>query len=75
MSPMMSSSLDRSKGTEIKVKSDFNFDLLFAGLHENLITKDAFTKKVMEAISSLAFLYGIDAIADEKYCDKCYYRR
>ena len=55
--------MNRSKGTEIKVKSDFNFDLLFAGLHENLITKDAFTKQVMEAISSLAFLYGIDAIA------------
>ena len=54
--------MNRSKGTEIKVKSDFNFDLLFAGLHENLITKDAFTKQVMEAISSLAFLYGIDAI-------------
>ena len=30
--------MNRGKGTEIKVKSDFNFDLLFAGLHENLIT-------------------------------------
>ena len=36
--------------------------MLFAGLHENLIPNTAFTKKVKEAISSLAFLYGIDAI-------------
>jgi len=55
--------IDRKQANEIRVKpDDFNFELLFAGLHENLITQEAFTKKVMEAISSLAFLYGIDAI-------------
>jgi replication initiation and membrane attachment protein len=54
--------IHRSQSTEIKVMPDFNFDLLFAGLHENLITKEAFTKRVRDAISSLAFLYGIDAI-------------
>ncbi|MCQ6273445.1 replication initiation and membrane attachment family protein [Bacillus sp. V3B] len=40
--------------------SDFNFELLLAGLHESLISKDAFTNQVKEVVSSLAFLYGID---------------
>ncbi|MGP7816728.1 replication initiation and membrane attachment family protein [Niallia sp. 01092] len=42
--------------------SSFDFDLLFAGLHDSLISKKAFTKKVLDAIQNLAFLYGIDAI-------------
>ncbi|WP_338473267.1 replication initiation and membrane attachment family protein [Niallia sp. XMNu-256] len=51
------------QGTEIKVvPNEFNFELLFAGLNENLVSKEAFNKKVMDAISSLAFLYGIDAL-------------
>ncbi|WP_428912642.1 replication initiation and membrane attachment family protein [Niallia sp. Krafla_26] len=54
--------IGRNEGTPVKVKDDFNFDLLFAGLHESLISKEAFTKKVLEAISSLSFLYGIDAM-------------
>jgi len=55
--------IGRQQTTSIKAKDvHFNFDLLFAGLHENLISNSAFTEKVKEAISSLAFLYGIDAI-------------
>lgn len=42
--------------------SNFDFDLLFAGLHENLISSNAFTEPVREVISTLAFLYGIDPI-------------
>lgn len=55
--------IGRGSANEVKVKLEsFNFDLLLAGLHENLIPKQAFTKKVQEAVSSLAFLYGIDPI-------------
>ncbi len=55
--------IGRKDGTEIKATpADFNFELLFAGLQENLISKEAFTKKVMDAIRTLAFLYGIDAL-------------
>lgn len=42
--------------------AEFNFDLLLGGLQESLIPKKAFTSKVKEAISNLAFLYGIDAL-------------
>ncbi len=55
--------IGRKQANRIKAEDIyFNFDLLFAGLHENLISNSAFTKRVKEAISSLAFLYGIDAI-------------
>lgn len=55
--------IGRQHTEEIKAApDDFNFELLFAGLHENLISKEAFTKKVMDAIKTLAFLYGIDAL-------------
>ena len=40
----------------------FNFDLLLAGLNESLVPKKALTNKVKNAISNLAFLYGIDPI-------------
>ncbi|UII55137.1 replication initiation and membrane attachment family protein [Cytobacillus spongiae] len=53
----------RAETKEIKIIStDFNFDLLLAGLKESLIPKDALTDKVREAISKLAFLYTIDPI-------------
>ncbi|WP_210364964.1 replication initiation and membrane attachment family protein [Bacillus sp. REN3] len=42
--------------------SEFNFDVLIGGLNDSLIPKSAFTKKVREAVSNLAFLYGIDAL-------------
>ncbi|RFU61969.1 replication initiation and membrane attachment family protein [Bacillus sp. V59.32b] len=38
----------------------FHFDLLFAGIKNSLVPKRAFTSKVRETISKLAFLYGID---------------
>ncbi|WP_230129687.1 replication initiation and membrane attachment family protein [Bacillus sp. CECT 9360] len=38
----------------------FDFDLLFAGIKKSLVPKRAFTSKVRETISKLAFLYGID---------------
>jgi replication initiation and membrane attachment protein len=48
---------------EIQVElSSFDFDLLLAGLSESLVPRKAITKKVREAISNLAYLYGIDAI-------------
>lgn len=40
----------------------FDFNLLESGLNESLIPKAAFTNRVKNAISNLAFLYGIDAI-------------
>lgn len=43
-------------------KSDFDFELLYAGIHDSLLSKKAFTKKVKEAIHNLAFIYGIDPI-------------
>ncbi|WP_071396982.1 replication initiation and membrane attachment family protein [Bacillus tuaregi] len=55
--------IGRGDGNSIKTEPvDFNFDLLLAGIHENLITKSAFTLQVREAVSNLAFLYGIDAL-------------
>ncbi|MBT2686457.1 replication initiation and membrane attachment family protein [Bacillus sp. ISL-37] len=54
-----------SRGETSKIQIDpaeFNFDLLLGGLQESLIPKKAFTSKVKEAISNLAFLYGIDAL-------------
>lgn len=43
-------------------ESTFNFELLQAGLQESIVPKKALNRKVKEAISNLAFLYGIDAI-------------
>ncbi|CEG28165.1 replication initiation and membrane attachment family protein [Bacillus sp. B-jedd] len=40
----------------------FNFQLLISGLGESLLPKKALSPKVKDAISNLAFLYGIDAI-------------
>jgi replication initiation and membrane attachment protein len=40
----------------------FNFTLLEAGLNESLVPKKAMNGRVKQAISNLAFLYGIDAI-------------
>lgn len=55
--------IDRQQPQNIKAEAvNFNFELLFEGLHENLISRNAFTEPVKEAISSLAFLYGIDPI-------------
>lgn len=55
--------IGRSEGNDIKAEpNDFNFDLLLAGLHENLVTRSAFTHQVREAVKNLAFLYGIDAL-------------
>ncbi|MEH7391665.1 replication initiation and membrane attachment family protein [Bacillus sp. JJ1474] len=53
----------RDEQDRIQIIHDtFNFKLLEAGLNESLIPKEAFTKKVKNAVSNLAFLYGIDAI-------------
>ena len=53
----------RSNPSEIQIDGSlFNFDLLIAGLSESLVPKQAFTHKVKDAISNLAFLYEIDAI-------------
>jgi replication initiation and membrane attachment protein len=42
--------------------SEFNFDLLLSGMKESLVSKNALTARVKEAISNLAFLYRIDAV-------------
>lgn len=49
------------KGVEINT-FQFNFELLFAGIKETLIPREAFNHKVMEAINKLAFLYGIEPL-------------
>ncbi|WP_079510002.1 replication initiation and membrane attachment family protein [Mesobacillus jeotgali] len=55
--------IGREEASKIQIDlSEFNFDLLLGGLQESLIPKKAFTPKVREAISNLAFLYGIDAL-------------
>ncbi|HWJ80244.1 MAG TPA: replication initiation and membrane attachment family protein [Niallia sp.] len=55
--------IGRQEQTSIQIKDDsFDFELLYAGIHESLVSKKAFTKKVREAIQNLAFIYGIDAI-------------
>lgn len=40
----------------------FDFELMLAGLSENLVPRRAITKKVREAITKLSFLYGINPI-------------
>lgn len=55
--------LGRKSTSELELKHfTFNFELLEAGLSENLVPKSALTEKVKDAISKLSFLYGIDAI-------------
>jgi replication initiation and membrane attachment protein len=55
--------IGREEASKIQIDpAEFNFDLLLGGLQESLIPKKAFTSKVKEAISNLAFLYGIDAL-------------
>ncbi|HAQ08040.1 MAG TPA: Replication initiation and membrane attachment protein [Bacillus bacterium] len=55
--------IGRAEAVKIQVNTtDFNFDLLIGGLNESMIPKKAFSLKVKEAISNLAFLYGIDAL-------------
>ncbi|SEM37103.1 replicative DNA helicase loader DnaB [Mesobacillus persicus] len=55
--------IGRTDPAGIQVDAEtFDFDLLSAGLNESLVPKEALTKRVKEAISNLAFLYGIDSI-------------
>ncbi|QED48887.1 replication initiation and membrane attachment family protein [Cytobacillus dafuensis] len=55
--------IGREENDPIQISQDtFNFELLEAGLNESLIPKKALTNKVRNAISNLAFLYGLDAI-------------
>jgi replication initiation and membrane attachment protein len=55
--------IGRSETKPIQIQVDhFNFDLLFAGLKDSLISQQSFTTKVKEAIANLAFLYNIDAL-------------
>ncbi|MBY0124042.1 replication initiation and membrane attachment family protein [Bacillus sp. S/N-304-OC-R1] len=55
--------IGRNEQDPIQISQDtFNFKLLEAGLNESLIPKAAFTNRVRNAISNLAFLYEIDAV-------------
>ncbi|RSD27678.1 replication initiation and membrane attachment family protein [Mesobacillus subterraneus] len=55
--------IGRPDASKIQIDpGEFNFELLLGGLQESLIPKKAFSTKVKEAISNLAFLYGIDAL-------------
>jgi len=55
--------IGRERQEGIQIGNDlFNFELLEAGLNENLVPKKALTKKVKNAISNLAFLYNIDVM-------------
>lgn len=55
--------IGRQEPAEIQIDpASFNFELLSAGLKESLVPNKALSVKVKEAISNLAFLYGIDAI-------------
>jgi replication initiation and membrane attachment protein len=55
--------IGRAEASKVQIDpAEFNFDLLLGGLRESLVSKKAFTTKVKEAISNLAFLYGIDAL-------------
>ena len=59
----MSPFIGRKQPEIVKAKAiDFDFDLLFAGMHKNLVPTTAFTEEVKETVSSLSFLYGIDPI-------------
>lgn len=55
--------MGRAEPAKIQIHTEeFNFSLLMDGLTESLLPKKAFTPKVKEAVSNLAFLYGIDAL-------------
>ncbi|WP_174729626.1 replication initiation and membrane attachment family protein [Mesobacillus harenae] len=55
--------IGRKVSSEIKIdESLFDFDVLLAGLRDSLVPKRALSAKVKGAISTLAFLYGIDAL-------------
>ena len=55
--------MSRSEGSEPVVNhTNFDFDLLFAGLSDVVIPKKAITSKVKDAMEKLAFLYQIDAL-------------
>jgi replication initiation and membrane attachment protein len=60
--------IGRKEQEEIQIDaSQFNFDLLMAGLNESLIPQKAINQKVKDAVSNLAFLYSIDAIQMKKF--------
>ncbi|MBS4208801.1 replication initiation and membrane attachment family protein [Bacillus sp. FJAT-50079] len=53
----------KERTTPIRIdETDFDFDLLFAGLTEMMVPRKLFTKEVKEAIAKLSFLYGVNAI-------------
>ncbi|GKU81534.1 replication initiation and membrane attachment family protein [Niallia sp. NCCP-28] len=55
--------IGRNGQTSIQIQDNsFDFELLYAGLHDSLLSKKAFTQKAKDAIKNLSFLYGIDAI-------------
>jgi replication initiation and membrane attachment protein len=65
---MMHQFLGRNEVKPIQIdQTEFDFELLVAGLNESLIPKKAINQKVRDAISNLAFLYDIDAIQMKKF--------
>ncbi|WP_096153032.1 MULTISPECIES: replication initiation and membrane attachment family protein [Bacillus] len=55
--------MNRAQGTEPVIKhTNFDFELLFAGLSDVVIPNKAITTKVKDAIEKLSFLYQIDAL-------------
>lgn len=55
--------ISRKTPQKIRIENNqFDFELLMAGLNEQLIPKNAITKQVKEAILNLAFLYNINAL-------------
>ncbi|WP_147532588.1 replication initiation and membrane attachment family protein [Bacillus marasmi] len=53
----------RKETGEIEISQSYiDFDILMAGLSENIVPKSALTEEVIDAINKLSFLYGIDAI-------------
>nr|WP_263325478.1 replication initiation and membrane attachment family protein [Neobacillus sp. Marseille-Q6967] len=59
--------IGRQEQNPIQISTDtFDFELLMAGLNEQLVPQKALTKKVKEIISNLAFLYTIDPIEMKK---------
>ena len=53
----------REKAAPIQIdQHDFDFDLLFAGLSENMVPRRVFTPAVKDAIAKLSFLYSINAV-------------
>lgn len=55
--------ISRSSPRKIKIENtDFDFELLMAGLNEVIIPKSSITKQVKAAITNLSFLYNINAL-------------